>query len=176
MHAQAKSPMPFAHARIANQPSDRDSSRPVRVLIAEDEAPIRKFVERVLGEAGYSTVVATNGVDALEVAVGNEPFDILVTDLMMPQMNGDELARRLRRREPSLKVLYFTGYADSLFSDRSLMWEDEAFLEKPCSPKGLVEAVSLLWSDHINQQAAGGPVQRQYIPAARAGWAEADLH
>ena len=147
---QPKSQVPFPYA----PPSDMKATSPtqVRVLIAEDEAPIRRFVERVLSGAGYATVVAQNGVDALNVASKNEPFDVLVTDLMMPEMNGDELARRLRQREPGLKVLYFTGYADKLFNDRAMMWEDEAFVEKPCSPKGLLEAVSLLWSEHISYQ------------------------
>jgi two-component system cell cycle sensor histidine kinase/response regulator CckA len=63
---------------------------------------------------------------------------------MMPQMQGDELARRLRQRQPALKVLYLTGYSDQLFKDKITLWEDEAFLDKPCSVKGLLEAVSLL--------------------------------
>jgi len=71
-------------------------------------------------------------------------LDILVTDLMMPEMLGDEIARRLRQHEPRLKVLYLTGYSDRLFKDKVTLWEDEAFLDKPCSIKGLLQAVSLL--------------------------------
>jgi two-component system cell cycle sensor histidine kinase/response regulator CckA len=70
--------------------------------------------------------------------------DVLVTDLMMPQMSGDELARRLRQSEPAIKVLYLTGYSDKLFKEKVMLWEDEAFLDKPCSVKGLQQAVSLL--------------------------------
>jgi two-component system, cell cycle sensor histidine kinase and response regulator CckA len=69
--------------------------------------------------------------------------------MMMPDMNGSEVARRLRQDYPGLKVLYFTGFCDRLFDEKVTMWDDEAFLEKPCSVKGLLEAVSLLWSDHI---------------------------
>ena len=71
-------------------------SRPSSVLVVDDEEPVRKFVERVLREAGYQTATASDGPEALEVAAKLETFDILVTDLMMPQMTGDELARRLR--------------------------------------------------------------------------------
>ena len=62
----------------------------------------------------------------------------------MPGMTGDELARRLRQSEPALKVLYLTGYSDHLFKEKTMLWADEAFLDKPCSVKGLREAVSLL--------------------------------
>lgn len=124
-------------------------SRTLRVLVVDDEEPVRKFVERVLREAGYETRVAADGPEALEVAKSGPTVDILVTDLMMPQMNGDELVRRLRLEEPALKVLYLTGFSDRLFKEKSTLWQDEAFLEKPCSVKGLLQAVSLLYSGKL---------------------------
>jgi two-component system, cell cycle sensor histidine kinase and response regulator CckA len=114
------------------------------VLVVDDEEPVRKFVERVLRDAGYKTAIAGDGAEALQVASKLEGFDILVTDVMMPQMDGSELARRLRQGMPSLKVLYLTGYADNLFKEKVTLWEDEAYLDKPCSIKSLLEAVSLL--------------------------------
>ena len=116
----------------------------VSVLIVDDEEPVRKFVERVLSDAGYRTAVAGDGPEAIEVASTLDSLDVLVTDVMMPQMQGDELARRLRQTEPGVKVLYLTGYSDRLFKDKITLWEDEAFLDKPCSVKGLLQAVSLL--------------------------------
>jgi two-component system, cell cycle sensor histidine kinase and response regulator CckA len=124
-------------------------SRPLRVLVVDDEEPVRKFVERVLREAGYDTALASDGTDALEVAKNGASIDILVTDLMMPQMTGDELARRMRQEEPTLKVLYLTGFSDRLFKEKSTLWQDEAFLEKPCSVKGLLQAVALLYSGKL---------------------------
>ncbi|MGE3177842.1 MAG: response regulator [Vicinamibacterales bacterium] len=118
--------------------------KPLRVLVVDDEEPIRKFVDRVLREAGYETAVASDGPEALEVAQKFQPVDLLLTDVMMPQMAGDELARRLRQTEPNVKVLYLTGFSDSLFKERVTLWEDEAFLDKPCSVNGLLQAVSLL--------------------------------
>jgi two-component system, cell cycle sensor histidine kinase and response regulator CckA len=117
---------------------------PINVLIVDDEEPVLRFVTRVLSEAGYKTTLATDGPDAIRVAAEHGPFEILVTDLMMPEMNGDELGRRLRSNEPRLKVLYLTGFSDRLFKEKTTLWEDEAYLDKPCSVKGLLEAVSLL--------------------------------
>ena len=73
---------------------------------------------------------------------------------MMPKMNGDELARRMRAQEPDLKVLYLTGYSDKLFAERMLLWHNEAFLDKPCTLAGLKEAVNLLMRGHLNNVAA----------------------
>ena len=116
----------------------------IAVLVVDDEEPVRKFVERVMQSAGYQVAVAGDGPQAIEVAEKMTRLDILVTDLMMPDMLGDEVARRLRQHEPRLKVLYLTGYSDRLFKDKVTLWEDEAFLDKPCSIKGLLQAVSLL--------------------------------
>jgi response regulator RpfG family c-di-GMP phosphodiesterase len=59
------------------------------------------------------------------------PFDLFVVDVLMPEMRGDELSRQLRQRDPDVKVLYFTGYADRLFEDRTTPWEHEVFVENP---------------------------------------------
>ena len=119
------------------------SHRP-RALVVDDDEAARRFVNRVLRDAGYDTAVAGDGLEALAVAEHFQPVDILVTDLAMPAMNGDELARRLRKLEPGLKVLYLTGFSDKLFEERPSLWEDEAFLDKPCKATALVQAVSLL--------------------------------
>ena len=119
--------------------------RSLRILIVDDEEPIRKFVDRVLRDAGYVTLAAADGVEALALSQKEGVFDVVVTDLMMPGMSGDELARRLRQDEPRLKVLYLTGYSDRLFMEKVTLWQDESFLEKPCSVKGLREAVALLF-------------------------------
>jgi two-component system cell cycle sensor histidine kinase/response regulator CckA len=117
----------------------------INVLIVDDEEPVRRFVDRVLREAGYKTALASDGPNAIEVAKGMESLDILVTDVMMPQMTGDELARQLSQTEHrGLKVLYLTGFSDRLFKEKVTLWEDEAFLDKPCGVKGLLQAVSLL--------------------------------
>ena len=122
---------------------------PYVALIVDDEEPVRRFVDRVLRDAGYQTVMASSGAEALAATADAGGFDILVTDLMMPEMSGDELARRMRLAQPSLKVLYLTGFSDKLFHEKSTLWQDEAFLEKPCSVRGLLEAVSLLLTGRV---------------------------
>jgi two-component system, cell cycle sensor histidine kinase and response regulator CckA len=122
----------------------------ISVLIVDDEESLRRFVDRVLTQAGYTTTTASDGPEAIEAAAKLGSFDLLVTDLMMPQMTGDELARRLRQSQPSLKVLYLTGFSDRLFKEKVTLWEGEAFLEKPCSIKGLMEAVAMLLFRRIN--------------------------
>src|SRR5262244_3258002 len=126
---------------------------PGPVLIVDDEEPVLKFVERVMREAGYKTVTAKNGPEAIETAKRVGPLGVLVTDVMMPGMSGDELARVLRQTEPSLKVLYLTGYSDRLFKEKATLWADEAFLDKPCTIKGLCEAVSLILNGTVTPAA-----------------------
>ena len=128
--------------------------RHASALVVDDEDSVRKFVERVLQEAGYTTSAAADGPEAIDVASKLERFDILVTDVMMPQMLGDELARRLRQSEPGIKVLYLTGYSDRLFKEKVTLWADEAYLDKPCSVKGLLQAVSLLLFGQLERPTA----------------------
>jgi CheY-like chemotaxis protein len=131
--------------------------RRCRVLVVDDEASIRHFVDRVLREAAYETMLAPDATVALELAATHQPFDLLLADLVMPGMYGDELARRLRQRDPDLKVLYFTGFADRLFAERLVLSANEAFLEKPVGTAGLLEAVSLALFGHIRGPAATHP-------------------
>lgn len=135
-------------------PIEQAPRPPRTVLVVDDEEGIRKFVERVLQGAGYKTVVASSGPEALRLASSTDTIDLVVTDVMMPEMSGCELARRLRQSNPDLKVLYVTGYSDRLFEEKVAMWENEAFVEKPCSVKALLEGVSLLWSQHIEMPLA----------------------
>lgn len=137
--------------------TDTLEARALRVLVVDDEDSVRTFVGRVMTEAGHQTVLAESGASAIAAAQKEGAFDILVTDLMMPNMNGDELARRMRQTQPGLKVLYLTGYSDSLFKEKATLWQDEAFLDKPCGVKGLIEAVSLL---------ALGAIEKPPAPAA----------
>jgi len=138
-------------------PLEHAPRAPRTVLVVDDEDGIRTFVDRVLQGAGYKTVVASSGPDALRVAASLETLDMVVTDVMMPEMSGCELARRLRLDNPDLRVLYVTGYSDRLFEEKVMMWANEAFVEKPCSIKALLEAVSLLWSQRIDTQVTPEP-------------------
>jgi len=111
------------------------------VLIVDDEDGVRRVASRALQMKGYHVLEASGGIEALTFL--DAPLDLLLTDVNMPDLKGDEVARRFRAARPELKVLYLSGFVDALFTDRSVLWEDEAFLEKPFTIKGLLEAVSL---------------------------------
>jgi CheY-like chemotaxis protein len=135
----------------------RVSQQPLRkVLIVDDDAAVRMFLDSVLVAAGYETTVSADGPEALAAWQQAGPFDVIVTDVMMPQMRGDELAQRVRMGHPDTKVLYVTGYPDALFAGRPRLWEDEAFLEKPFTPDGVLQAVTLLLNGRIQEKAVWG--------------------
>ncbi|MBI3403817.1 MAG: response regulator [Acidobacteria bacterium] len=135
--------------QYVTNPSTKTPPLPPAVLVVDDETSIRSYVSRVLEVAGYEVVIAGSGAEALERFKDMRRCDLVMTDLSMPNMNGDELARRLRLDDPDLKVLYLTGYSDRLFAEKQLLWDGEAFLDKPCSPKAVMEAVSLLLTGHL---------------------------
>src|SRR6266850_32168 len=115
-----------------------------RVLVVDDEEPMRHFVESVLREAGYETTLAADGDEAIAISAQAPAFHLLVTDEMMPRMAGHQLARYMRERYLDIKVLYLSGYRDQLFKEKGSLWADEAFLDKPCTPQQLIQAVSRL--------------------------------
>lgn len=126
-----------------NSATARDT---LRVLVVDDEKSVRTFVQRALRGAGYDVAVASDGPEALRLLEGlpRPWFDLFVVDLVMPQMAGDELGRRLRAQDPDVKVLYFTAFSDQLFESRQTLFQHEAFVEKGGTITGLLEAVSLL--------------------------------
>ena len=122
---------------------ERSINEVTSILIVDDEALMLTYVDRILRGAGYLTTPTLDGASAIKAAARIDRFDLLLTDVHMPDLTGPELARQLRKNDPSLKVLYLTGYRDQLFTEKVTYWEDEEFLEKPCSAAELLRAVSL---------------------------------
>lgn len=120
-----------------------NSDRPL-VLVVDDEAKIREIERRVLEQGGYRVMEAAGGLEAIAMLQEGLALDLLIADLDMPELSGEEMVRRIHQVRPHLKVLYVTGNIDRLLDVRSLVWEGEAFLDKPFTPTGLLEAVSLL--------------------------------
>jgi two-component system cell cycle sensor histidine kinase/response regulator CckA len=115
------------------------------ILAVDDEPGILALVRRCLGDDERITLIeASSGKDALERIANGPALDLLISDLRMPEMEGDELARQVRTREPDLKVLYLTGHADRLFDAKQQLWAEEAYLDKPFTREGLREAIALL--------------------------------
>ncbi len=113
------------------------------VLLAEDEDEVRELTADILARAGYTVIPAANGTLALERARRHKgPLHVLVTDLVMPSMNGRELARRLKLLRPDMRVLYVSGFVRDDAARAAIAGEDAAFLPKPFTPTALVAAVS----------------------------------
>ena len=125
-----------------------------RLLVVDDELPILKLVTRILATDNYEIAAAGTGDEAAQML--NTPeypgVDLLVTDLMMPGINGRELAVIARRRFPDVRVLYVTGFADTLFKDLTELGDRESFIEKPFGTDGLLEATRLLMFDRITDE------------------------
>ncbi len=127
---------------LADEP-DADSLRGSEtVLVAEDEDGVRELLRKVLTEFGYTVLTARHGRDALMVAGDRSSgVDLLVTDVVMPEMNGRELAETLRDHQPDLKVLYISGYTDDEVVQRGISGREVAFMRKPFASEELVRRV-----------------------------------
>jgi len=116
----------------------------VKVLIVEDEENVRRVLNRALRGGEFAAFVASGAEEARRVADEHGPFDVLVTDIVMPDVDGPELALELRARYPELKVLFVSGYSQELpFQDQPQ--DATAFLQKPFQPSDLAAAVRELW-------------------------------
>ncbi len=112
------------------------------VLIAEDDEVVRNLLCRTLGGCGYNVLSATDGRDALTLCQQHQgPIDLLVADVVMPQMSGVKLASQLRKLKPTLRVLYVSGYADEAIVRHGVSVAEENFLRKPCLPNEFADKV-----------------------------------
>jgi two-component system, cell cycle sensor histidine kinase and response regulator CckA len=116
----------------------------IRALVIDDEPAVRAFVERVLREAGYETMTAPDGLAARDLVLRLGPPQIVITDESMPGMSGHEFSGWIRQQHPGVKVLLLSGYVHPMLRDDHDLWEDEGYLDKPCTMRGLLQAVSLL--------------------------------
>jgi PAS domain S-box-containing protein len=119
--------------------------RPVSVLVVEDEDPLRRLVERILVREGYHVTVARHGTDALHIAATvDAPIELLITDLVMPELGGRDVAEALRVSNPSLPVLFISGYDPDPVVLGSSDHARTAFLAKPFTGGALLDQVRQL--------------------------------
>ncbi len=124
----------------ASGPAPRDGHE--AILLVEDEASLRQLAARALRARGFTVRLAADGAEALKVLEAHpEPLDLLVTDVVMPNMDGRELADRLRARMPGLKVLFLSGYMDDALLRRGVFEANETLLQKPFTPSSLAQRV-----------------------------------
>jgi two-component system cell cycle sensor histidine kinase/response regulator CckA len=107
------------------------------VLVVEDEPALARVISRILTDGGYHVVTAANGPEALELDE-QHPCDVLLTDVIMPEMSGRRLAELLHERRPDLPVLYMSGYSNGLLGTTKVLDEDVAFIEKPFTGSDLL--------------------------------------
>jgi two-component system cell cycle response regulator CpdR len=114
-----------------------------RILLAEDDNDMRQFLTRALKNAGYEVVSFDNGRSAYE-RLREEPFSLLLSDIVMPEMDGIELARRATELDPDLKVMFITGFAAVALNPDSEAPKDASVLSKPFHLRDLVNEVERL--------------------------------
>ena len=112
-----------------------------RILVVEDDTPVRELLVRVLQDGGYLVAAARSGQEALEVADQQSSLDLLITDLAMRGMNGIEVAKKLLEKRPNLKILVTSSYRPEQFGADELPFTAE-FLEKPWAPGEMLECVA----------------------------------
>jgi two-component system cell cycle sensor histidine kinase/response regulator CckA len=137
------------------------NAQPPLVLVVDDEEPIRMMERRILEAGGYRVIEAPGAPDAFAMFGNGVAPDLLIADLDMPELSGEEMVQRIHQARPHQKVLYVTGNIDRLLDSRPLIWDGEAFLDKPFTANGLLEAVSLLLTQRISREAA--PKKRRWL-------------
>ncbi len=111
------------------------------VLLVEDEDAVRIFAARALASRGYTILEASTGTEALARMDEAERIDLVVSDVVMPEMDGPTLLKELRKRQPDIKIIFVSGYAEDAFKRNLDGEEDFAFLPKPFGLKQLAQAV-----------------------------------
>ena len=114
------------------------------ILLVEDEDELRQVMQESLEALGYHVLAARDGRAALDLASSDSPIDLLLTDMIMPEMNGGELAREISKSRPGLKAIFVSGYADSAMTRRGLVPQDATFLQKPLSLLELSQTIARL--------------------------------
>ena len=139
--------LPRAEATLPRlEPSEPRAAEQARgsetVLLVEDEVLVRNLAADALRRHGYQVLSASTGLEALDLA-GQvlHPIDLLVTDVVMPQMGGEQLAVRMLSERPTLKVLYISGYTDLAALQHRTLVPGTALLQKPFTPGQLVHRV-----------------------------------
>jgi len=132
---------PVDYTRVPLAPIEKSDNFET-VLVVEDEEIVRELVCEVLEHQGYNVICARDGIEALRVA---DEFDgeihLLVTDVIMPQMNGHELAAKLCALRPDMKVLYVSGYSDTDIDDHGTLDPRHELLQKPFTPQTLARKI-----------------------------------
>jgi two-component system cell cycle sensor histidine kinase/response regulator CckA len=129
-------------------PDDENLRGKEYILVVEDDRDVRYFTSFALRNLGYTVLEAKSGKEALDVVKhyissenGNETIDLVITDLIMPGMNGKVLAEKIMKISDSIKILYTSGYLEDYINSDNIVLEEERFLQKPFTIRILAEKV-----------------------------------
>jgi len=112
------------------------------LLIVENEAAIRNLLQMALRKNGYTVLAAESGREALDlVSTHSGPIHLLITDVMMPDIDGPELVRRLSTIRPETQTLFMSGYMDDALGDQGVLASSVNFIQKPFSPRMIAQKV-----------------------------------
>ncbi len=134
-----------------------DSAAPT-ILVAEDEPAVRALVEHVLRTAGFTVIAAVDGREALDLARALPTIDLLLTDVMMPRLNGPDLAEALRDQRPDQRVLFMSGFTNDVLGERGIISPDVELLTKPFAPDDLIARIREMLAAPIGQLDGRGEV------------------
>jgi two-component system cell cycle response regulator CpdR len=129
-----------------------------KIILAEDDTDMRRFLVKALQTAGYTVISYDNGLSAYE-RLREEPFELLLTDIVMPEMDGIELARRAAELDPDMKIMFITGFAAVALNPDSTAPRQAKVLSKPFHLRELVNEVGKML-------AAGRPAGTAGVPPA----------
>jgi len=145
--------LPLADAGVRGAETSSEGSQSLRgsetVLVVEDQGDVCELVVRTLRSYGYSVFRAANGNEALLIAnERSEPIHLLLTDVVMPGINGKALAESLKRSRPETKVLYMSGYMENAIVRQNVLDSDAAYIPKPFAPEALAAKVREVLNTH----------------------------
>ena len=111
------------------------------MLVVDDEPAIREVARRILATNGYEVTTAADGAAAMAIVERGDRIDLLLTDVVMPHMSGQELGERMRAARPGVSVLYMSGYAQPVLGSRKAIEPDTLLVEKPFTELILLDKV-----------------------------------
>jgi len=123
-------------------PVPPENSGTETLLIVENEPAIRNLLQVALRRNGYTVLAAESGREALELVRNHDgAIDLLITDVMMPDMDGPELVRQLSTILPDTRTLFMSGYMDDTLGERGILSSNANFIQKPFSPRTIAQKV-----------------------------------
>lgn len=150
--------LPRVGQKICGSSSDFTSDYSIQegwetILLVEDESQIRRMACEFLRESGYTVLAAANGIEALQILEKQqEPVHLIITDVVMPQMNGRELAERAAILRPEIKALYMSGYTNDAIIRHGMLDSGTWFIQKPFSPDSLTRRVREVFESKEHQE------------------------